>query len=106
MYKLSIMTIDLNLNTASARKLSLLLVNHQLALPPLFPPSVSRIPEAVLIIMVTTACVFIAGTFLGTCYSNKHIDERERLCPELFVRRLIILYRSIADGYVIEVKLS
>ena len=45
----------------------------------------SRIPEAVLIIMVTTACVFLAATLLGTCVHEKRINKEESLCPGLTV---------------------
>ena len=47
----------------------------------------SRIPEAVLIIMVTTSCVFLAATLLGTCVHEKRTNENETLdlCPGLTV---------------------
>lgn len=45
----------------------------------------TRIPEAVLIIMVTTVCIFLAAMLLGTCVHKHAIDHTELTCPGLFV---------------------
>ena len=45
----------------------------------------SRIPEAVLIIMVTTSCIFLAATLMGTCVHEKNINHEEVLCPGITV---------------------
>ena len=47
----------------------------------------NRIPEAVLIVMVTTVCVFSAVTLLGTCIREKKDSKEEMRCPGLTVRQ-------------------
>lgn len=45
----------------------------------------SRILEAVLIVMVTTVCIFLIATLLGTCVKERADDNEEYLCPGLTV---------------------
>ena len=46
----------------------------------------SRVLEAVLIVMVTTVCIFLTATLLGTCVQERADDGVEAKCPGLTVR--------------------
>lgn len=43
--------------------------------------------EAVLIVMVTTVCIFLTATLLGTCVHERPKDSEEYICPGLTVRQ-------------------
>ena len=45
-----------------------------------------RVPEAVLIIIVTTSCIYLIATLLGTCIHERKIHKEEIMCPGLYVR--------------------
>lgn len=47
-----------------------------------------RILEAILIVMVTTVCIFLTATLLGTCVRERKDDKEEIYCPGLTVHKL------------------
>ena len=46
-----------------------------------------RVLEAVLIVMVTTVCIFLTATLLGTCVQERADDGEEKNCPGLTVKK-------------------
>lgn len=58
-----------------------------------------RVLEAVLIVMVTTVCIFLSATLLGTCVHEKPSDNEEYLYPGLTVRLQSCLNLHVGWGW-------
>ena len=58
-----------------------------------------RVLEAVLIVMVTTVCIFLSATLLGTCVHERPSDNEEYLCPGLTVRLQSCLNHHVGWGW-------